>query len=178
MNWAIRIIVFSSLVVMLCGGGLSQDEGREQQKEGTSLGGFYFPEWDAQSDSGYVGVFPVSRLSGYHVFGSNQSPLSVGEVSGTPFVFHSGPDYCGWIGLPGFGWFGCGLQPFAQTSGASHDVSSGTKQAIHLTQGMSKEEVLESVGSPSKKILLNTKEIWEYSGYSLLFESGALEEIR
>lgn len=182
MNRSIRTIVLGSLLLMLSEGGLGQDERGEPDKEATAPGGFFFPEWDSLSRNGYVGVFPVSRLSGYHVFGSDQSAHAVGDVSGTPFVFHSGPDYCGWIGIPGFGWFGCGLHPVSSTIGINRnqvdESRSGAEQAVHLTQGMSKAKVSETVGSPSKKILLGAKEVWEYSGYSLLFESGSLKEIR
>jgi hypothetical protein len=177
-NKTIQVILFSGLLSVLCSGGLGQGERGEEQKEG----GFYFPEWDSQSSNDYIGVFPVSRLSGYQVFGTSQPPQSLGEVSGTPFVFHSGPDYCGWIGLPGFGWFGCGAQAFTSTIGTDRSridrPSNEPAREIHLTKGMSKVAVMESVGSPTRKILLNGKEVWEYSGYSLLFESNSLKEIR
>lgn len=148
-------------------------EGAVREENGPVTGGFYFP----QSNQDYVGVFPVSRLSGYHLYRADEPAESAGEISGSPFVFHTGPSYCGWIGLPGFGWFGCGLQPglIPFPTRASRDEGTAS---IQLAVGMGRREVLQSVGAPSRKILLGLREIWEYKGYSLLFDSGGLMEIR
>jgi hypothetical protein len=156
---------------ILCLNGLAEKEGRYKN---TPSGGFYFPELDTQSADGYVGVFPVKRLSSYYLHGTHRGRLLVGEISATPFVLHSGPDSCGWLGFPGFSWFGCGLHPGLIT--ASPD---GLGNSVYLTKGMTKGEVLESLGRPARRVFLGQKEIWEYSGgYSLLFDSDQLKEIR
>jgi len=51
-------------------------------------------------------------------------------------------------------------------------------ETVRLAKGMSQEEVLKLIGSPSNKILMEQKELWGYSGYSLLFESRVLKDIR
>jgi hypothetical protein len=145
----------------------------DHEEDNRVPGGFYLPN----SNRDYIGVFPITRLSGYHVYRAGEPAQSVGGISGSPFIFHSGPSYCGWIGIPGLGWFGCGLDPNLSLAPMSHSSAGGTT-SIQLAEGMSRETVLEAVGAPDKKILLGLKEIWEYKGYSLLFESGGLKEIR
>ena len=84
--------------------------------------------------------------------------------------------------MPGLGWFGCGLHPYLPpVAAAAQGTSIGQEamtEAVELAEGMSRQEILETVGPPSRKILLGLKEVWEYGTYSLLFESGALKEIR
>jgi hypothetical protein len=177
-----RTLGLGITLLSLCLSGLAQGEDSDEEGSAGVPGGFYFPNWDRQSKTDYVGVFPISSLSGYYVYGTGKPAQLVGEISGSPFVFHSGPRYCGWIGLPGLGWFGCGLHPDLPTTPARSVPTTGAynirSTSIRLAQGMSREEVIASVGSPSKKIQLGQKEIWEYTGYSLLFESGGLREIR
>jgi hypothetical protein len=53
-----------------------------------------------------------------------------------------------------------------------------TAESILLSKGMSEDQVVRAVGSPLQRIELGKKTVWRYSGYSLLFEGGALVEIR
>jgi len=174
------VLSFGVLFLSFCIGGFAQEE-ESDIEEGLSLpSGFYFPSWDPQSKNDYVGVFPVSRRTGYYVYRTGQPAQLVEEISKSPFVFHSGPQFCGWIGLPSPGWFGCRLNPYVPDFPGfpETELSGLDSRSIHLEEGMSKREVLDSVGSPSRKIFLSVKEIWEYQSFSLLFESGALKEIR
>lgn len=50
--------------------------------------------------------------------------------------------------------------------------------SILLEADMGEDEVMARLGSPTDRIRLADREIWKYSGYSLLFESGKLKEIR
>jgi hypothetical protein len=179
---SIKAMILSSIVLTLsmfvC--SFAQERPDDSREEEQVPGGFYFPDWDPQSKHDYVGVFPVTRRTGYYVYRAGEPARLVGGITGTPFVFHSGPQYCGWIGLPGFGWFGCGLGPYPETMRAAPGVDSPstTPTSVRLEEGMSQNRVLDAVGPPSRKVLLGLKEIWEYKGYSLLFESGTLKEIR
>ena len=47
-----------------------------------------------------------------------------------------------------------------------------------LSEGMKPENVIRHLGSPLQRIQLREREVWRYSGYSLLFEGGVLREIR
>lgn len=58
------------------------------------------------------------------------------------------------------------------------DSSSGLGQSLLLKEGMSQEEVIRALGSPIQRVGLGSKEIWKYSGYSLVFEDGVLKEMR
>lgn len=171
-------IVLSSLFVS----GICVGEDRSEEEHVGAPQGFYFPEWDSHSQGNYVGVFPVSPRSTYYVYGADQQKELIGQISGSPFVFHSGPEFCGWIGLPGIGWFGCGFHPYLSPHPTrdtlTTEPSTVPTTSVQLERGMSRDEVLDSAGQPSRKILMARKEIWEYKHFSLLFESGTLTEIR
>jgi len=174
---AFGIVLFSFAANALCTG-----EDGSKRKAADVPRGFYFPELDPHSQNNYVGVFPVSPRSTYYVYGADRQEELIGEISGAPFAFHSGPEFCGWIGLPGIGWFGCGLHPHLspapRSDKADMETSNGPATSVRLEKGMSREEVLDFTGQPSRKILMARKEIWEYKHFSLLFEAGTLIEIR
>ncbi|MBI4445012.1 MAG: hypothetical protein HY645_03805 [Acidobacteria bacterium] len=56
----------------------------------------------------------------------------------------------------------------------SHNFS----ESILLEEGLTEEEVMRRLGSPLQRIQMGVREVWRYSGYSLIFESGKLKEIR
>ena len=56
--------------------------------------------------------------------------------------------------------------------------SAGLTESILLSEEMSQEGVMELLGSPVQRVRLGERELWKYSGYSLLFETGRLQEIR
>ena len=159
---------------------LAQEPAEERPVVRERVGGFHLP----QDDGSHITISRPSRLSSYYLYSADGPVQLVGEVSGSPFVFHAGPQYCGWIGVPGLGWYGCGLHPYLPplmaAGPATVEPSSGevAAETVRLTEGMGQQEVLESVGSPKRKILLGLREVWEYAGFSLLFESAVLKEIR
>ena len=57
-------------------------------------------------------------------------------------------------------------------------ASSGFSQSALLQEGMSEEEVVQAVGSPAERFRLGHRETWKYTSYSLVFEQGALKQIR
>lgn len=54
----------------------------------------------------------------------------------------------------------------------------GATRSTLLSQGMDEAEVMGKLGSPVERVVLRDREVWKYSGYSLLFEGGRLKEIR
>jgi len=55
---------------------------------------------------------------------------------------------------------------------------SQLSRSLVLSRGMDEEAVVRLLGSPLERIRLEEREIWKYSGYSLVFESGILTDIR
>ena len=55
--------------------------------------------------------------------------------------------------------------------------STNRTESILLSEGMSQEGVMEFLGSPIQRIRLGEREVWKYSGYSLVFETGRLQAI-
>jgi len=51
-------------------------------------------------------------------------------------------------------------------------------RSLLLSRGMSDAAVMGQLGSPIQRSRLGNRELWRYSPYSLLFESGVLTEIR
>lgn len=58
------------------------------------------------------------------------------------------------------------------------ETGSGLENSPLLSPGMSREAVLSVLGSPLQKVRFEAKEIWKYSSFSLIFEDGALTELR
>jgi hypothetical protein len=57
-------------------------------------------------------------------------------------------------------------------------AGTGLSQSILLSEGMNEEEIVGAIGTPLQRIKLGEREVWRYSGYSLLLENGALQDIR
>ncbi len=62
--------------------------------------------------------------------------------------------------------------------GGSESQDSSLQQSILLKEGMDEDQVVQAIGSPVQRVQLGERTVWKYSGYSLLFESGKLKEIR
>ncbi|HSR51520.1 MAG TPA: hypothetical protein VLV83_11875 [Acidobacteriota bacterium] len=58
------------------------------------------------------------------------------------------------------------------------DRNFSFSESLLLEEGMSKEQVMGLLGSPLRRIRLGSREVWRYSGYSLVFEQGSLKEMR
>jgi len=62
--------------------------------------------------------------------------------------------------------------------GRSESQDSALQESILLKDGMDEDQVVQAIGSPVQRVQLGERTVWKYSGYSLLFESGKLKEIR
>ena len=51
-------------------------------------------------------------------------------------------------------------------------------QSLLLSEGMSEEEVVRRIGMPIERTRSVERELWQYSGYALVFEVGRLRGIR
>jgi hypothetical protein len=139
-----------------------------------------------------VGIFPVFQVprevaAGFlvhqFIFGDHQ-PVRAGR----PYYWTGGPAspmYWGHYGsVP--------LQPMYAYP-TVHDMAfvqawkdrvppevagSGLSKSILLSKGMEEEEIVRVIGSPVQRIRLGEREVWKYSGYSLLLENGTLQDIR
>ncbi len=56
--------------------------------------------------------------------------------------------------------------------------SSGLEESPLLSPGMTEDEVVLKLGAPLQKIRFEGREIWKYSSFSLVFDNGALTELR
>ncbi len=55
---------------------------------------------------------------------------------------------------------------------------SDLTESRRLSEGMTGEEVALAVGTPLERSPVGTKQVWKYSSFSLLFQSGRLKWIR
>ncbi|MBI2822838.1 MAG: hypothetical protein HYX74_11505 [Acidobacteria bacterium] len=95
-----------------------------------------------------------------------------------------------WLPAPYWGTGGYGAESGAEPGGRGGFVEEWKNRdpfhaerrqeirSIVLSEGLSEDEVVARVGSPLQRIQLGDREVWRYSGYSLLFEKGLLTEIR
>ena len=189
MKRRLLLVVLASLLVS---SGLAQPDsnfGNVARHRGNRVSNFgLFPGRGFRSN---VGIFPVTRLprefaslyfADRFLFGRHETTRV-----GAPFHLDV---YDPWAGYYG-GWY-----PYAEygptpTLYDSRQFVEGWKnrppereevpvstQSILLQQGMGEEEVIRAVGIPLQKVKLGERTVWRYSSYSLLFEDGALKEIR
>ncbi|HLV01923.1 MAG TPA: hypothetical protein VKZ59_11690 [Acidobacteriota bacterium] len=135
-----------------------------------------------------IGIFPIIHVPGslarglvleHLVFGSPRGN-AVRATRSTPFLFHSGLPAEAGLGFVGKGKTSSSLffierwKDFEPTK----PMEKGETSSKLLKPGQSKEAVMRSLGSPVERIRFADKEIWKYSGYSLVFVSGLLQEVR
>ena len=143
----------------------------------TPSGSFGFPSLG----HGTIGIFPILDVPRevttvvllYHwLFGRSSDSISFqdglypGLYGYAPF--RSQPNYTSRSFVEE--WKNRTPEPQAQST--SHTES------VLLSEGMSHEGVMEFLGSPIQRIRLGEREVWKYSGYSLVFETGKLQAIR
>jgi hypothetical protein len=101
--------------------------------------------------------------------------------------FHTGP-----LQTPFFPFYGPPVwQPSPQVDGSrafveqwvNRNPPSGSpgeslSASPLLREGMSEEEVMGRLGSPLERNRIEEREVWKYSGYSLIFVGGKLKEWR
>ena len=106
----------------------------------------------------------------YHAGPRIYSPFAFGPA-GSYNSFSVGPYQSGWDWL---------VQEWAdQDPRKPPDASRSTlSESLLLKEGMDEEAVMSVLGSPVQRVTLGSKEVWKYSGYSLLFEKGRLTEMR
>jgi hypothetical protein len=61
---------------------------------------------------------------------------------------------------------------------SSDSVGQSLSSSPLLREGMSEEEVMGRLGSPLERNRIEEREVWKYSGYSLVFVEGRLKEWR
>lgn len=128
---------------------------------------------------GYIGLFPVGPRSRAHSFFG-------GFRTGRLFDHHSRLGWGPRLWAPYSRAYRPNLmytskkfvEAWADRAPSVVQTASRIEQSLILDRGMSEEEVVRALGSPLQKIQLEEREVWKYSSYSLLFESGALMEIR
>lgn len=140
---------------------------------------------------GHAGIFPVVRVPRElgtalfldHFLSRRHAPTGIGPdrfFSG----FHRSPHW--FSGRPGMARGGLAYGAFSSRSfvEAWKDRNPGLQlhgslsDSVVLEPGMSEAEVVRRLGAPLQRVQLAGREVWKYSGYSLLFESGSLLEIR
>ena len=139
-----------------------------------------------------IGIFPVSSgFSGLGLFQRHRSRS----------LFHHGrrslfSQQRGGLGRGGYGFDGSSfftwpwnytdqptdtnrfVESWKDQDPFENRVNSGFAQSALLREGMNEEEVIQAVGSPAERVRLGSRETWKYSSYSLVFEQGALKQIR
>ncbi len=118
---------------------------------------------------------------GRHFAGPDSFRFHAGPAGGAPFFFDSG--YYNYNTLVvgsdrgGWDWF---VEEWKDQDPRQEqqDPSDPLSESLLLQEGMSQDEVIRILGSPLQRVQLANREIWKYSGYSLLFEGGALKEMR
>lgn len=137
---------------------------------------------------GRIGIFPIVRISGSlaqglileHLVFGNPRGDAIRQTRSTPFLFHSGRPFVGGLG------FGSGDRKYSSNFfierwkdyKPTNNMNERETRSILLEPELSEEAVMRILGSPIERIRLADKEIWKYSGYSLVFVSGSLKEIR
>jgi hypothetical protein len=142
------------------------------------LSGFLFSDY-RPTTIGYSNGF---RFDGYPYF----SPYSYNSYNSYyPYSYPYGMQFFGYQGFEprpalynsaGFVEEWQDRDPTA--GGGSESQHSALRQSILLKEGMDEDQVVRAIGSPVQRVQLGERTVWKYSGYSLLFESGKLREIR
>lgn len=141
--------------------------------------GFFFPGFHgfgfhgalADPDSGFgQGFFG----GGFGNFGSFGGGLGFG---GSDLFSSFGSSYFGGPS-PSSSWDY--VETWKDRPPAARRERNTASNSLLLKEGMDEEAVLGKLGSPIQRIGLagSGREIWQYSGYSVIFESGKLKEIR
>ena len=182
-------LITAIFVVMLISLGMEQSRERGSRSSGNAGGSAFFGHFL----SNQIGIFPRSRGSGGLGLGfSRHRPRSMFHHGRRSLFTHQLGD----LGRDGYGVHGSSflIWPWNYTdqpTDTDHFVeswkdqdpfenraSSGFSQSALLQEGMSEEEVVQAVGSPAERFRLGNRETWKYSSYSLVFEQGALKQIR
>lgn len=166
---------------------------QESRKNAQAHFGFFGPGGHRPSlfFGSRFGLFPPFLFPGSHTRFIVGDPFFWGRSGLTTF----GNDFRGYSSSPYpfvFGGWGYGTTTPAPSNYSSarfaqewsnqqpyrNDGAARITRSILLRDGMTDEQVMEKLGSPIERIQLENREVWKYSGYSLLFVGGKLKEIR
>ncbi len=186
-----RTVILVVLASLLVGSGLAQPDsrfGNVGRSRGNRVSNFgLFPGHGFRSN---VGIFPVARLprefaslffADRFLFGRHETTRV-----GSPFhldMYGPWSGYGGWYPYAEYGPTPTlyDSQRFVEewkNRPPERKEEPVSTQSILLQEGMGEEEVIRAVGIPLQKVKLGERTVWRYSAYSLLFENGALKEIR
>ncbi len=182
-------LITAMFVVVLISVGMAQSRERAGHFGGNTGGSAFF----GHVLSNRIGIFPVSSgFSGLGLGFPRQRSRSLFHQGRRSLFTHQREGF----GRGGYGFHGSSFLtwPWNYTdqptdtdrfveSWKDHDpfenrATSGFSNSGLLQEGMSEEEVVQAVGSPAERFRLGPRETWKYSGYSLVFEQGALKQIR
>jgi len=139
---------------------------------------------------------PITQFGGWRA-GPRFSLLTTGTRWGAPLHFQ-GPGFAdpryrirwssrflgpySWTSLMPHNFDAEGNESFAkQWAKRNSDEVRGANrlaESLVLREGMSQDEVMNQIGSPSSRLVRGSQEVWRYSGYSLAFEQARLKELR
>ena len=182
-------LVIAMLMGAVVSVGMAQSRERGGRSGSSGGGAAFFGHFL----SNQIGIFPHSRGSGGLGLGFSRNR--------SRSLFHHGRrsmfgHQLGGLGRDGYGVYGSSFltwpwnytdQPtdtdlfverWKDQDPFENRTSSGFSQSALLQEGMNEEEVVKAVGSPAEKFRLGHLETWKYSSYSLVFEQGALKQIR
>ncbi len=182
-------LVTAIFVVVLVSVGMAQSREKGGRSGGNGGGAAFFGHFL----SNQIGIFPRSHGSGGLGLGfsRNRSRSLFHRGRGSMFSHHSGG-----LGRDGYGVYGNSfltwpwnytdqptdtdrfVESWKDQDPFENRTSSGFSQSALLQEGMNEAEVVEAVGSPAERFRLGGLETWKYSSYSLVFEEGALKQIR
>ncbi len=192
--------LWGTALIVLLAGGLAAGQSHMGRTHGAREHRSVFGPFSLNPVAGFrshVGIFPVfgfprETAAGFlinDVLFGDYRPTRVGgralfcyDRYPYPYFYGSGGAYPPVYDR--FGWESPGFQDmsFVQEwkDRPPRQIASQPRQAesILLSEGMDEEAIIKAIGSPLQKIKLDDREVWKYSGYSLLLEGGRLKEIR
>jgi hypothetical protein len=110
---------------------------------------------------------------------SGRSPrfdyFNMGPIQ-TPYPPFYGPPV--WQPSPQVDGSGVFVDQWVNRTPSSDSSGQSLSSSSLLKEGMSEEEVMGRLGSPLERNRIAEREVWKYSGYSLIFVGGKLKEWR
>lgn len=108
-----------------------------------------------------VSPFPLRTFPSSRFFFPGYFSGGFGGISGSSVYYSSRSFVEAWKDLP-----------------VPDEGESRISRSLVLSEGMEEEKVVQVLGSPLSRIRMGERQVWKYSGYSLLFVDGKLREIR
>jgi hypothetical protein len=148
-----------------------------------------FPVFWNRAPRTHVGLFPIQRwIAGYQPAVRGQRSFFGGVRQQERSSFYRNSHWQAALPFLGYREYHGGHRVQLYSSEdfvnrwAYESLSNSTgvdfSGSLILKKGMSSEEAMRHLGSPVQRNRMGEREVWRYSGYLLVFESGALVEIR